>query len=66
VKYISAWIALGVTGVTITGGCLAACMTIPFIGWFIGAPIVLACAFMAGCVWGAVFLCLLPLMVAKK
>jgi hypothetical protein len=60
-KLLAAWTVIGVAGVTTITGALGACMLVPFLGWFIGIPIILMVASLAAILWMMVFLCLLPL-----
>ena len=47
----AAWTALGAAGATSLAAIAAVCCAVPFIGWFVGLPIVLMLGMMGACVW---------------
>lgn len=59
-KLLAGWLAIGIAGCTITTSALGACLLVPFLGWFIGIPMILMAASLGAILWLMVFLCLLP------
>ena len=47
----AAWTALGASAAGATVAALALCVAVPIFGWFLGIPIVLACAMVGACIW---------------
>lgn len=70
-KILAGWIGIGVVGTTIFTSLIGTCLLIPFLGWFVGIPVVCALAMGAGTMWFMVLLVIilviaLPSEIASK
>lgn len=60
------WIAIGAAGIPIVLSLLGSCLLIPVIGWFLGIPLVLMGATIAGGLWGMVLILLFILSLLSR